>query len=195
VLSETLANGLEAYRIGPKIRDLRRRKGMGLVQLGEHTGLSSGMLSKIERGQLFPTLPTLLRIALVFGVGLDHFFIETERRTAMAVVRKGDRLRLPDKPDLKQPAYFFESLDFPVTDRKMEAYFADFPAGAPRSEPHKHEGAELLYVVKGEITVTTEDQSVDLAEGDALYFDSSVAHSYAQGGPTGAAAIVVVTSP
>jgi hypothetical protein len=35
------------------------------------------MLSKIERGQLFPTLPTLLRIAMVFGVGLEHFFIES----------------------------------------------------------------------------------------------------------------------
>ena len=81
MLSDTLANGLEAYRIGPKIRELRRRKSMGLVHLGEHTGLSSGMLSKIERGQLFPTLPTLLRIALVFGVGLDHFFVEAEKRS------------------------------------------------------------------------------------------------------------------
>ena len=43
---------------------------MGLAQLGKHTGLSPGLLSKIERGQLFPTLPTLLRIALVFGEGL-----------------------------------------------------------------------------------------------------------------------------
>ena len=195
MLSDTLASGLEAYRIGPKIRQLRLRKSMGLVQLGQHTGLSPAMLSKIERGQLFPTLPTLLRIALVFGVGLDHFFIETEKRTAMAVVRKGDRLRLPDRPDAKRPAYFFESLDFPVTDRKMEAYLANFPVGGPRSEPHQHDGAELIYVVRGELTVATEDESVDLVEGDALYLDSSVAHSYAQSGQTGAAAIVVVTSP
>jgi transcriptional regulator with XRE-family HTH domain len=47
---------------------------MGLVELGRHTGLSPAMLSKIERGQLFLTLPTLLRIALVFSVGLDFFF-------------------------------------------------------------------------------------------------------------------------
>jgi transcriptional regulator with XRE-family HTH domain len=60
------------YKIGPKIRALRLNKKLGLLQLGEHTGLSSAMLSKIERGQLFPTLPTLLRIALVFGVGLEH---------------------------------------------------------------------------------------------------------------------------
>jgi transcriptional regulator with XRE-family HTH domain len=195
MLSDTLVNGLAAYRIGPKIRELRRRKSMGLVQLGEHTGLSSGMLSKIERGQLFPTLPTLLRIALVFGVGLDHFFAETEKRTTLAVVRKTERLRLPDRPDAKEPSYFFESLDFPVTDRKMEAYFAEFPTGGRRSEPHRHQGAELIYVLRGQIEVCVADDAVELGEGDAMYFDSSVAHSYAQKGRSTAAAIVVVTSP
>ena len=54
MLSETLATGLEHYKIGPKIRALRLKKKLGLVQLGEHTGLSPGMLSKIERGALFP---------------------------------------------------------------------------------------------------------------------------------------------
>ncbi len=47
---------------------------MGLVELGKHTGLSPAMLSKLERGKLFRTLPTLMRIAMVFGVGLEHFF-------------------------------------------------------------------------------------------------------------------------
>ena len=50
-------------------------KKLGLAQLGEHTGLSPALLSKIERGNLFPTLPTLLRIAMVFGVGLEHFSV------------------------------------------------------------------------------------------------------------------------
>ena len=194
MLSDTLVSGLEAYRIGPKIRELRRRKSMGLVQLGEHTGLSSGMLSKIERGQLFPTLPTLLRIALVFGVGLDHFFVDTGKRATMAVVRKKDRLRLPDDPDAKEPSYYFESLDFPVTDRKMEAYFAEFPAGGHRSEPHRHDGAELVYVLKGQVVVGADGEEFELGEGDAMYFDSSIAHSYAQKGRASATAIVVVTS-
>src|SRR6187402_1601355 len=106
MLSDTLAKGLESYRIGPKIRALRLDKNLGLVQLGEHTGLSSGMLSKIERGQLFPTLPTLLRIALVFGVGLEHFFIDSKDRLTLAVIRKKDRLRLPNRPDAENPSYF-----------------------------------------------------------------------------------------
>ena len=71
MLSEALSEGLQSYRIGPKIRALRSEKSLALAQLGDHTGLSAGMLSKIERGQVVPTLPTLMRIALVFGVGLD----------------------------------------------------------------------------------------------------------------------------
>ena len=62
---------------------LRLRKKMGLVELGRHSGLSAAMLSKIERGRLVPTLPTLLRIALVFSVGLDHFFGDPARRPAL----------------------------------------------------------------------------------------------------------------
>src|SRR5690349_24531806 len=115
-VSKTLATGLQQYRIGAKLRALRLRKSLGLVELGEHAGLSAAMLSKIERGLLFPTLPTLLRIALVFGVGLEHFFIEGVDRPSIAVVRKKDRLSLPDRPGADPPSYLFESLDFPVAD-------------------------------------------------------------------------------
>src|SRR6187431_681810 len=148
MLSETLVTGIEHYKIGPKIRALRLKKKLGLVQLGEHTGLSPGMLSKIERGALFPTLPTLLRIALVFGVGLEHFFVETSERPTIAVVRRKDRLRLPDRPGEETPSYFFESLDFPVTDRKLQAFYAEFPISSKVSELHQHEGVELIYVLK-----------------------------------------------
>src|SRR5579864_3380120 len=59
-LSDTISEGLGRYSIGEKLRTLRLRKSMGLVELGKHTGLSAALLSKLERGKLFPTLPTLL---------------------------------------------------------------------------------------------------------------------------------------
>ncbi len=192
MLSETLATGLERYKIGPKIRALRLKKKLGLVQLGEHTGLSPGMLSKIERAALFPTLPTLLRIALVFGVGLEHFFVENQERPEIAVIRKRDRLRLPDRPDEAPPSYLFESLDFPVTDRKMEAFFAEFPLQSKPSEPHRHEGAELIYVIKGQLIVNVDGEDVTLDAGDAMYFDPSAPHSYRHEGRSACSAVVVV---
>jgi transcriptional regulator with XRE-family HTH domain len=58
------------------------------VELGGHTGLSAAMLSKIERGVLIPTLPTLLRIAIVFNVGLEHFFMQETAQPQLAVIRE-----------------------------------------------------------------------------------------------------------
>lgn len=98
MLSATLNQGLSEYAIGAKIRALRLKKKMGLVELGRHTGLSPAMLSKIERAKLHPTLPTLLRIALVFSVGLEYFFAGSREKPLIAVMRKADRVRLPDRP-------------------------------------------------------------------------------------------------
>lgn len=176
MVSDALSAGLEQYRVGPKIRALRLNKKMGLAQLGEHTGLSPALLSKLERGRLFPTLPTLLRIAMVFGVGLEHFFVEDTDRPLVAVIRKKDRLRLPDRSGKSLPAYFFESLVFPVTERKIEAYYAEFPVQSSASDLHSHQGAELIYVLKGQLSVNVGDEHALLDEGDAMYFDSGTPH-------------------
>lgn len=192
--SDTLTEGLWEYAIGPKIRALRLKRLLSLVQLGAHTGLSPAMLSKIERGQVFPTLPTLLRIALVFGVGLEHFFIESAEKRVAAIVRAKDRLRMPDTAGEGEPAYFFESLDFPVNDRKLNGYYAEFPAGARASDPHNHDGAEIVYLLKGKLIIAIDGNDHTLGASDSIYFDPSAPHSYRCSGRTDAAAIVVVTA-
>jgi transcriptional regulator with XRE-family HTH domain len=192
VLSDTLTTELERYRIGPRIKALRLKKKMGLVQLSEHTGLSPATLSKIERGQLFPTLPTLLRIALVFGVGLDHFFDRAGAR--IAVTRKGERLQLPIPADSAPAAYLFESLDYPLADRRMEAFLAVFPEGAPPSQPHQHGAEELVYVLSGSLSVIVDEEKTTLAEGDAMSFDSSARHSYCREGAGACTALVVTVA-
>jgi quercetin dioxygenase-like cupin family protein/DNA-binding XRE family transcriptional regulator len=192
VLSETLATGLRQYAIGEKLRALRLKKKMGLVELGQHSGLSPALLSKIERGRLIPTLPTLLRVALVFSVGLEHFFTEAGPRPALAVVRRRDRQRFPERQGEKEPAYFFESLDYPATDRRMNAYYVEFEVlPDDRARPHHHSGAEFLYLISGRLVVTVGDLPHELAAGDSMYFDPSVPHSYRREGTRAATAIVV----
>lgn len=188
---DTIGESLERYRIGAKIKALRLGKDMGLVQLGQHTLLSPGLLSRIERGQLVPTLPTLVRIALVFGVGLEHFFAEDDAKPKRAVVRKRERLRLPIRAETEDPAYYFESLDFPVSDRKMEAFYAQFESDL-EATPHRHEGAEIIYVIGGSLAVRFEDETVSLEAGDSMYFDSAHPHSYRRIGDEACSAMVVV---
>jgi transcriptional regulator with XRE-family HTH domain len=194
MLSTTLKAGLEDYAIGEKIRALRLKKKMGLVELGAHTGLSPALLSKIERGRLFPTLPTLLRIALVFSVGLDFFFAGPRDQPLVAVVRKADRMRFPDRPGRKEGTYRFESLDFPATERRFNSYLAEFFPTPPEAVTrHDHAGAEFIYVLQGTLSVHIREVEHRLDAGDSMYFDSSVPHGYRRSGGRVCQAVVVAT--
>jgi transcriptional regulator with XRE-family HTH domain len=190
MLSDTLTEGLQKYAIGEKLRRLRLRKKMGLVELGRHTGLSAAMLSKVERARLFPTLPTLLRIAMVFNVGLEHFF--TDGRHIVAVARKKDRLVFEEKFGGSDVVYRFQCLDFNAGDRKVNAFYAEFPQIAPvRARTHEHDGVEFIYVLSGSLSVNIGEEENILRKEDAIYFDSSVAHCYRAAGNAPCSAVVV----
>jgi len=194
MLSTTVQDGLSKYSIGAKLRRLRLRKKMGLVELGGHTGLSPALLSKIETGKMFPTLPTLLRIAMTFSVGLEHFFLPDKNRPVLAIVRRNERQRFPDTPGSPDVAYHFESLDFPANDRRLDAFFAEFQPLAPEKvRLHRHDGVELLYVIRGRLEIRFDPEQHTLDEGDAIYFDASVPHGYRRAGASPCAAIVVTT--
>ena len=187
----TLTDELHRYEIGAKLRALRLKKKLGLVELGRHTGLSPALLSKLERGKMFPTLPTLLRIAMVFSVDLDYFFVDHRKHRALAIVRRAARQRFPEAPGRRDPAYHFESLTFPVAEPKCEAYVATFhPVAEGKARPHEHAGVELIYVLSGELSVTVEATEHTLEGGDAMYFDASVPHSYRRSGRTTCSALV-----
>ena len=194
MLSATLRDGLKTYAIGPKIRSIRLKKKMGLVQLGQHTGLSPAMLSKIERGQLFPTLPTLLRIAMVFSVGLDYFIAADRDRPVVGVARHKDRLRFPEKPGARDAAYEFESLDFPAVQRLLNSYYAEFFAVSPdKVRRHQHPGAEFIYVLSGTLIIHIGEEEQVLEARDSIYFDSTVPHAYCKSGSKACCALVVTT--
>jgi transcriptional regulator with XRE-family HTH domain len=191
-MSETLQEELGRYSIGEKLRTLRLRKKLGLVELGKHTGLSPALLSKIERGKLFPTLPTLLRISLVFGVGLEHFFTEDRRRRSIAIVRGGERQEFPELPGMKSVAYHFQSLDFNAVDKKLSAYLVEFhPVDPKKVRLHDHAGAEFLYVMKGKMILRIGEEEAELEADDSIYFDSSLPHGYRSVGRTPCTALLV----
>lgn len=189
--NETITSGLKKYAIGTKLRRLRLRKSMGLLELSKHTGLSPALLSKLERDLMHPTLPTLLRIAMVFSVGLEYFF-NPEPRPVFEVVRKAERLRFPEVPDLPHVSYHFESLDFPVPNRVLNSYFAEFdPLAADHCRFHEHPGIEFIYVLTGTLELTTGDERHELFEGDAVYFDCTMPHAYRRAGEERTTALVV----
>ena len=185
---------LGTYNIGRKIRLLRMKKKIALVDLGKHTGLSASMLSQLENGKLNPTLATLARIAMVFDVGLDHFFSES-REKLIAIDRAGSRMRFPDRRDKPNPSYFFECLGFDAMNKNMQAYVAEFPKRLDPFDEHVHDGGELIYVVRGVLALLFQEEEYVLHAGDSAYFDSSKPHAYRGADAAGTQALVVTTAP
>jgi transcriptional regulator with XRE-family HTH domain len=192
MVNKTIDDNLRPYQIGPKLRALRLKKSMGLVELGNHTGLSPALLSKLERDKLYPTLPTLLRIAMVFSVGLDYFFGDERRRHVASVVRKNERIKLPERPATPDVAYHFESLDYKSNERRTNSYLAEFEAvDAVKLKPHQHPGSEFLHVVKGKLGLKIGLDDYELDAGDSIYFDPTVPHTYRRIGKPPCQAMIV----
>ena len=104
---------IRPYAIAEKLRTLRLRRSMGLAQLAEHTGLSPAMLSRLENARLVPTLPTLIRIAMVFNVGLDYFFTDPRKRHVVAVSRRDERKLFPSKSKIHLGSMAFRNVGLP----------------------------------------------------------------------------------
>ena len=186
---------LSSYEIGQKIRQLRLRKKIALVDLGKHTGLSASMLSQLENGKLMPTLATLVRVSMVFDVGLDHFFGDRQRKRTFLVIRASERMRFPESPSAPRPGYFFELLAFSVAEKSLQAYLAEFPNRSVNEvTDHFHDGAEFVHVLEGSLAIGYQREEHVLSTGDSVYFDSSEPHSY-RGTSTEPARAIVVTTP
>jgi transcriptional regulator with XRE-family HTH domain len=175
--TETTARVIAEKRIGERIKRLRLKKSMGLVELGKHTGLSASFLSQLETGRVVPTLRNLARIAMVFSKDLSYFF-ESDPAAVFKIHRRKERVRMP-QTGVEVPTYSFESLGYMVADRQMD----------PKA--HMHPGSEFLYVLEGELEVRHGEQGYMLGAGDAAYFDASTPHAYLCAGRKPAGAIIV----
>jgi transcriptional regulator with XRE-family HTH domain len=177
--------------IGERIKRLRLKKSMGLVELGRHTGLSASFLSQLETGRVVPTLRNLARISIVFGKDLAYFF-EAEPQAMFRIHRKRERLRLPQS-GVDDPTYYFESLGYMVPDRQLDPYYAEFLPQTKSAEvrPHVHPGFEFLYLLEGQLEIRHAEKAHILETGDGVYFDASTPHAYKCHGKTPATVIIV----
>lgn len=200
VAAEDVENAIEAKRIGERIKYLRQRKQMGLVELGRHTGLSASFLSQLETGRVVPTLRNLARIAMVFSKDMSFFF-EPEKPELFRIVRARDRHRQPQS-GVDDPGYFFESLGHVPgfmrgeSGKRITPYIAEFLSATETRQPrsHRHAGMEFLYVLEGHLKLTHDNKTDVFEQGDALYFDASITHSYECAGE-GACKVLIVTMP
>jgi transcriptional regulator with XRE-family HTH domain len=174
----TAEASIEARNIGEKIRRLRLKRSMGLVELGQEVGLSASFLSQLETGRVVPTLRNLARIALVFKKDFSYFLSE-DTDAVFRVSRAKDRIRLPvgEKED---PFLLSESMSVLIPDRNVVPCIAQFLPGVEGAafHPPPAPGLELVYVIQGPLVLWTANRTEVLETEDSVWIDRNTNRVY-----------------
>lgn len=177
--------------IGNRIKQLRLKRSMGLVELGQVTGLSASFLSQLETGRVVPTLRNLARLGLAFGKDLSYFF-QPEKRSFFRIQRRRDRIRLP-QPAPANPSHLAESFGMLVPDRSVGPCLAEFfpHVDAPPFEPKLYQGHEMIYMISGCLDVDFGNRTEHLDAGDVAFLDSETPRRIRCAGDEAATALIV----
>ncbi len=185
------------FKIGKKLRDLRKEKGLTLKDVARATGFSASLISLIESENVSPPIATLAKIADVLGVKMDYFFTTAEADKRMEVVRKGKGKkvkRVISRSGVKH-GYTYEALAYRLRGKKMDPFLLTVKTkGGDERSVYNHEGEEFLMVLKGKATLIYGDERIHLNEGDCVYFDSMVKHRLLSRGNGPARVLAVIAT-
>ena len=182
--------------LGRRVRGIRKRLGMTLAEVSEATGVSISALSKIENDQISPTFANLMRLAEGLDIPLGELVsLDADDRSGsarMTVTRAGDAKYR------STPSYDIWALCADIQHKRMTPMVERVRSRDPESGDGmlSHSGEEFVYVLSGTIQVHTEHyEPVEMNQGDSLYLDSQMAHTYTTVGPEDAEILMIWLSP
>jgi XRE family transcriptional regulator, regulator of sulfur utilization len=152
------------HNLGVAIRELRRRRKLGLRVVAKQTGFSPAFLSQVENGQASPSLASMERIAQALGVTLGEFFNGTQERRPIIV-------RAQDRPGLNSEwsRARIEAIGHSGPEHRMHAILVTLECGgASGKKPHVHSQEQLAFVLSGRIQLTLGSDESILRRGDAV---------------------------
>ena len=162
--------------LGGRLKALRKKRKMTLQNLADAAGLTAGLISKVENFRTVPSLPVLVNIARVLDADLGELFsgIGTESRKRWLLVRREEQV--PVEREEESGMGYRLILEHPLEGTDLQVMLVTIQPDC-RREAVSGEGAEFLYVLDGEFDYRLGDESVRLAAGDSLYFDSTLPHA------------------
>ena len=161
--------------LGQQVRDLRRRNDLSIADLAGAAGISTGMLSKIENGQISPSLATLNAIATALSVPITELFAAFEERRDCSLVRAGQGVVIERRGT--KAGHLYQLLGHQLRgDVVVEPYLITLQADAVPYTAFRHEGVEFIYMLSGALTYRHAERAHALAPGDSFLFDSGALH-------------------
>ncbi|MCA1394979.1 cupin domain-containing protein [Bradyrhizobium sp. BRP56] len=161
--------------LGAKIRDTRREQDLSVNDLANAANISGGMLSKIENGQISPSLSTLQSIAQALTVPLSRLFAASEERRDCSFVRAKQGVVIERRGS--KVGHVYQLLGHVNDDDVVvEPYLITLKEGAEAYTEFQHAGTEFIYMLSGEVLYRHGSKSYRLRPGDSLMFDSGALH-------------------
>ena len=161
--------------LGGQIRQMRRRLDLSISDLAGAASISTGMLSKIETGQISPSLSTLQALSSALSVPLSTLFAAFEERQDCSFV-KADQGVVIERRGTKV-GHVYQLLGHAMGgDVVVEPYLITLEATAAPYIGFQHAGTEFIYMLEGEVVYRHGDRLYRLLPGDAMLFDSGAAH-------------------
>ncbi|HJP07100.1 MAG TPA: helix-turn-helix domain-containing protein [Arenicellales bacterium] len=162
--------------IGRQVRVYRTQLGMTNANLARQSGLSPGMLSKIENGHTSPSLATLQAVAGALNVPVTALFRKFEQDREASFVRAGQGLVIDRRGT--RAGHQYHLLGHSVGDRAtlVEPYLIVISEASDVFPLFQHDGVEFIYILEGEMTYRHGGRTYSMTEGDSLYFDAVAPH-------------------
>lgn len=163
--------------IGREVRAFRHQQGMTVAQLAQVTGLSIGMLSKIENGIISPSLTTLQILSHAFSTPITSFFRGFEERREVQHVKAGEHIEIERRGTRAGHQYhLLGHIGSNSSGVMVEPYIITLTEESDTFPTFQHDGIELLYMLEGEVMYRHGDQLFHLEPGDSLLFDADAPH-------------------
>jgi transcriptional regulator with XRE-family HTH domain len=163
--------------IGRELRAFRRQSGLTIADLAQRTGLSIGMLSKIENGNTSPSLSTLQTLAHVMSVPLTSFFRRFEDMHMAVHTKAGQGMETERRGTRAGHQYnLLGHLGANTSGVVVEPYLITLSSDSDVFPTFQHEGIEMLYMLEGEVDYRHGKTVYPLKPGDTLFFDADAPH-------------------
>ncbi|MEL7414473.1 MAG: XRE family transcriptional regulator [Pseudomonadota bacterium] len=163
--------------IGREVRSYRRQQNLTVADLAGKTGLSIGMLSKIENGNTSASLTTLQSIATALSVPITSLFRRYEEAREAVHVKSGTGVETERAGTRAGHQYnLLGHLGTNASGVIMEPYLISLTDKSDVFPTFQHDGIELLYMLEGKVVYRHGDRTYDLEPGDALLFDADSPH-------------------
>jgi XRE family transcriptional regulator, regulator of sulfur utilization len=179
----------EGQALGATILRLRKAYNMSLGELSEQSGVAKSIISQIERNETNPTISTVVRLSKALDTTIDEvlrgesksLFIEHQSRSGVPILESQDglcRLAIAGPLNLVE---FFQWYDFHAK-----------AGGELESNPHPPGTVEHLYLVTGELEVTTGAETRIVKQGETLRFKADLPHKIVNIGTGNAHAVMML---